>query len=244
MKRTAFIAVIVLSACVSVPALAHTEEILFRDIPWGSSYATVQQLLPDYDWYDMSFDYMRTYCVEEVLTDKQYGDGVVDFKNGGINMIARPFSDYEAKVAGYTTSDFNLYFAYVPIDGVLTKSDEDTAFYGARYDFAPQNLQEMKDDLTEKLTSLYEKPYEVTSTTDFLGIKTTYIRWSGLNNTYVVLRSEDASGCESDIFDDSLSIAYAWGEGDNLLAAADNAISDSVSNAEAENYGNGNTNGL
>ena len=219
-------------------------EILFRNIPWGTNYADIKQELSDFDWYDMSFDMMRTYSVYEVLTDSPYADGVLDFENSGINMIAQPFSNKETEVAGYTTTDIQLFFAYTPIDGTLPKDDINTALYGATYSFSPQNLQQMSEDLISKLSYLYGEADQTTTDKDIFGNKTSITWWSGDNDTHVVLRTIDSSEDTSDLYDDELFISYACGKGDEFLKEADDTISTAKSDKESSNYGNGNTTGL
>lgn len=241
-KKMFFISVLTASLFVTTPVFAETDkEILFRDIPWGTSFTDVQNILSDFDWYGMSHEHMKRYPVQEVLTDD---DGDTDvFINGGINIISVPFSTKETDVAGYTTSDINLYFAYTP-DGVFSKEDSQTELYGAKYEFEPQNLQSMYDDIKSKLTSLYGDPDDVTNDKSWTGVKNTYTWWHGANDTVVVLAKSDSSGDIADLYDDELWISYAWEKGDELLKAADDAINQSNSDAEASAYGNGSTNGL
>lgn len=243
MKKT----LVLTTACCALLGMtvsAETDkEILFRDIAWGTNYSEVQQLLSDFDWYDMSFDYMNQYPVEEILTDNHeyFSD---DYSNGGINMIALPFTKKETDVAGYTTSDIELFFSYIPVDGALSKEDTDTALYGARYEFSPKDLSAMSADLTEKLSSLYGEPDDISKATDLWGNKTAITRWYGANDTVVALRTLDSSGDTTGLYDDELWISYAWEKGDDLLKDADNAVSALDAADEATNYGNGNTNGL
>lgn len=218
-------------------------EIQFRNIPWGTNYADVQQLLPDFDWYDMSFENMKHYPVEEVLTD-DYDNHSIDFSNTGINMIATPFTIKETNVAGYTTSDIQLFFSYMPIDGVLSKNDAATALYGARYTFNPNDLSSMSADLIDKLSSLYGEPNNTTKDTDIWGNQATLTWWYGSNDTVVVLYALDSSNDSTGFYDDELWISYAWQKGNELLKEADAAVSASNVADEALNYGNGNTDGL
>lgn len=217
------------------------KEILFRDIPWGTSFTDVQNILSDFDWYGMSYEHMKRYPVQEVLTDDDGGTDV--FTNGGINIVASPFTDKETDVAGYKTSNINLYFSYTP-DGIFSKEDSQTELYGAKYEFEPQNLQSMYDDIENKLTSLYGDPADVTADKNWTGAKNTYTWWYGANDSVVVLGKSDFSEVDSDFYKDELWISYAWQKGDELLKAADDAISQSNSDTEASVYGNGSTNGL
>lgn len=228
--------------CASSVSAENNVEILFRDIPWGTSYTDVAQLMPEFDWYTMSFEGMRTYPVNEIITDLD--DYSVDLANDNINMTAQPFSQKETDVAGYTTTDIELFFAYTPVNNELSREESDTALYGARYEFEPQDLQSMTDDLTEKLSSLYGNPVDTKKGTNYLGLSETLIYWEGTNNTQVVIRSVDASGDDSGLFYDELWISYVWNKGNELLKIADDVVSENNSNAESEIYGNGSTNGL
>ena len=217
------------------------KEILFRDIPWGTSYTDAVQLQPDFDWYTIAFDESRITTLNEILTGDVSWDG---YNNNGLDFLAMPFSDHETDVAGYTTSDIYMYFAYTPVDGVLTRDESLTALYGAKYEFEPQNLQSMYDDIKSKLTSLYGDPADVTADKNWTGAKNTYTWWYGANDSVVVLGKSDFSEVDSDFYKDELWISYAWQKGDELLKAADDAISQSNSDTEASVYGNGSTNGL
>lgn len=244
MKKKIFVSLCVATSLLTAtPVFAETDsEILFRDIPWGTSYADTQNILSDFDWYGLSFESMKTYPVLEVLTDD--ADGTDSFNNGGINMTAQPFSQKETDVAGYTTSDIQLFFAYTSVDGILQDDDTQTALYGARYEFEPQNLQSMYEDVKNKLVSLYGEPDDTTSDKNWLGIKYTYTWWYGANDSVVVLRGADSSEDTTDLYDDELWISYAWEKGDELLESIDNAVTQSNSDAEASVYGNGSTDGL
>lgn len=82
-----------------------------------------------------------------------------------------------------------LYFSYIPVDGILTKTEEDSALYGARYEFDTQNLNAMSSDLVSKLTSLYGEPSKITSKSDIYKKEYTYTYWYGANDTVIVLKT-------------------------------------------------------
>lgn len=227
----------------SVPVFASdSEEIRFRDIPWGASYTEVSQSMPEFDWNVMAFEEMRTYPTEEIITDVD--DYSLGLENGYINTFVSPASIKKTEVAGYTTSDINLFFAYLPVNETLTRNDSDTAFYGARYIFNPENIEGMTNDLVEKLSSLYGDYDDVQEETNYMNLREKRIYWDGANNTQVVIRAVDSSTDTSGLFDNELWISYVWKDGDELLKQADQCVSQSNSDAEATIYGNNNTNGL
>lgn len=218
-----------------------TEEITFRDVPWGSSYTEVNSLLSDLNLWNLVGELYRTYSVDEIILGDYEG---LDFEINDINIIAYASND-EINVAGYTTDEICLFFSYVPVDGILTRSEEDSALYGARYRFEPNNLSEMTQDLTEKLSSLYGEPDEIKTDSHWLyNVQYEYIYWYGANDTEVVLKSVDASGDETDLYDDEIYISYVWTKGDELLQIASDTLSQNNKDAEAELYGNGSTDGL
>lgn len=215
-------------------------EIFFRDVPWGSTYSEVKSKLYEFDWYEMYFDYMKTHSVGDII----YGDYKgIDFINGGFNMTALPFSNKEINVAGYTTSDINLYFVFPITENGLEIIEDDAIFYGATYEFEPQDYESMYDDLREKLTSLYGEPIKEDKETDWLGIEETCTVWEGTNDVLVSLRGEDVEN-EEELWEDSLTINYAWKEGDNLLTAASEQMKKEALDEESNAYGNDDTSGL
>lgn len=212
-----------------------TVEILFRDIPWGTSYTEVDKTLSQFEMWNLSGDGYKTYSVDEVLLGDYKG---INFECSDINIIANTYSG-EVDVAGYKTSETELYFAYVPVDGVLTKTEDDSSLYGARYVFEAQNLDEMYADLTRKLTSLYGAPSDVKKQGD----KYTYTYWYGANDTELVLKSTNWND-ETGVFKDEIVIAYAWRKGDELLQNASDILKQEAIDKEAAVYGNDTTDGL
>lgn len=215
-------------------------EITFRDIPWGTSYTEVNDTHGDWQLMPLTGDVFFAPSVEAVLTDDNYAG--IDFEYGDINITASALQN-EIDVAGYTITDLELYFAYVPVDGVLTKNESDSSLYGARYTFEPINLQDMKTDLIEKLSSLYGTPAKETEDSDWLGNKSTFTYWYGANDTELVLKATEADD-DSTLYTDEIAISYAWRKGDELLQTASDILKSEATGMESDVYGNENTNGL
>ncbi len=217
-----------------------TVEITFRDIPWGTSYADAKELLSDLDLWKLTGESYKTYSVEDITLGDYKG---ISFEKNDINIIGNTWNSH-IDVAGYTTEDITLFFAYVPVDGVLTKTEEDSALYGARYEFKPENLSEAADDLEEKLSSLYGEPDSTKTDSDIWGNKYTYITWTGKRNTEVVMKICDSSQCSLSFYYDEIYISYVWLKGDELLQTACDTLIQNEKDAESEVYGNGSTGGL
>ena len=242
MRKMKIIITLIASILLSVPACAEEEdkEILFRDIEWGTSYSEVKSVLYEYDWYEMYYEMMKTYSVDEILLGDYEG---IDFPNAGFNMIATPFTNKEIDVAGYVTSGFYLYLAFPVVNEKMVQDEENAIFYGARYEFEPENTEMMYNDLKNKLSSLYGEPVKDKSETDLLDIVTYTTVWEGVNETYVSLVTNDVSD-EEELWPDSLCISYAWGKGDDYLKFASDAISKKALEEKVSAYGNENVDGL
>ena len=218
----------------------YDEEILFRDIPWGTSYSDVDVMLEEMSLMGVSGEGRKTYSVEDIIL----GDGKgIDFEYNDIKIIALPTYD-KVDVAGYKTEDIMLFFSYMPVDGVLTRLETDSALYGAQYEFQVQNLEEMSQDLVNKLSSLYGEPAKTVEEIGRYDIQYTYIYWYGINDTVLVLRTQDVTKSTSDVFDNQIFISYVWLKGDEMLQEASDLSKQEVLEKEAEAYGNDSTGGL
>jgi len=216
----------------------YDQEILFRDIPWGTSCTEVEKIWGDL--LNLAGDGYKTYSSDDIIIGDYEG---IDFEYDDINIVS---SDYygEVEVAGYMTTGIRFYFAYVPVDGVLTREEKDSALYGARYEFEAQNLEEMSKDLIEKLTSVYGEPAKTTERTDFRNYKYTYTYWYGANDTVLALKTKDVSNTDADVSDNEIYISYVWLKGDEMLQEASDLSKQEAINKEAEAYGNDSTGGL
>lgn len=217
------------------------KEILFRDIPWGTNYTDVDNQHGDFGLWPISGDSYITPSVDAVLLDDQY-EGL-RFEYGDINIVGNTM-DFAPEVAGYTPDEVVLYFAYTVNDGIVNKTEQESAFYGATYRFESMDLESMSNDLVSKLTSLYGQPDENTDDKDMWGNVYTFTHWSGTNDTELTLKTTDSSEDSTGFYSDEISISYAWRKGDELLQAASDALKSEAKGAEAENYGNSNTDGL
>ena len=222
-------------------AQTKSGEIRFQDLAWGSSFTSVDEQHGDWKLMAMHGTWMVNPSVDAVLQDDYYTG--IDFEYGDINLIASPIS-YKASVAGYIADEMKLYFAFVPVNGVLTKEETDSALYGAQYKFEPKNRAEMAADLKTKLTTLYGAAVKVTTDSDIWGNKSEFTWWAGTNGTELVLKNFDASGDTTNLYDDEIVISYAWRNGDTLMQTASDTMKHADTAKEQANYGNGQTSGL
>lgn len=213
------------------------EEILFRNIPWGTDYDDVVSQIPEVAFYPFTGEIYKTYSVDQIITE----DGL-SFECKDINIRGSAIRG-SLPVAGYQTTDVDLYFAYVPANGVLSKEKEDSAFYGASYEFTPEDTKGMASDLKGKLTSIYGEASKTTQEKDLWGGIIEYTYWNGANDTLLVMCVDDESA-SSWKSTEKIRIVYAWREGDKLLQEASDCLKREAVANEKSKFGNGNTDGL
>ena len=216
------------------------KEILFMDLPWGTSFTKVNELHGELGIWGISGEEFKTFSVDEVLLGDYKG---IDFDYGDINIIGN-CQNSEIEIAGYTTNEITLYFAYDIMDGVLKKTENESSLYGGQYIFNTENLDGMSKDLIEKLTALYGEPSKTTKEIDLWQNEYTYTWWYGQNDTVLVLKTLNSENDTSDLYDDEITISYAWLKGDELLQQASDLLKQEAKDKEELNYGNQNTNGL
>lgn len=210
--------------------------ITFRNTPWGISFTEADQLFPEYQLSSsMAGEMMRIYPLEEIITDKRDAD----FEYSDINIPAYCFS-HEFQVAGYTTSNITLYFAYTPVDGILTHEEKDTALYAAKYEFEPADVDAVANDLSQKLSSLYGSIDAENSRTSVL-YDYSWSIWWGTNHTGVALTTVKSKDGD---MPDEIWISYYTAEGDDWLQAASDAEKERLLRLESAAAESGDTSGL
>lgn len=216
------------------------KEILFKDIPWGTNYTEVDRVLTEFDLWAISGESYKTYSTDEIVLGDYQG---IDFEYNDINIIGNAFNG-ETEVAGYMTSEVNLFFAYIPVDGFLTKTENDSALYGAQYVFVPQNLDAMSSDLIEKLSSVYGEPSERIKDVDMWKNEYEYVYWYGQNNTELVMKIVNSENDTTELYNNEIVLSYVWRDGDNLLQNASDILKQEAIQNEEEVYGNDSVEGL
>jgi len=220
MRRILTIAFILL--VVGTYAFAQTDkEILFRDMPWGTSYSDVDRLFPEFGdvYLRKGEEEGSPYDIRTIISTEK--------SSGFENEISAKATYYEndMKVAGYPINEVEFFFAYPVMDGDVLDTDPDLKCYAARYQMIPSDLVDAEKDLKEKLSSLYGQPdFSDVYTSPYVNI--TYTIWYGANNTGVALsRREIELFLPSDI-----CINYFTLDGDDWLREASDARLNSLKN--------------
>lgn len=201
-------------------ACAQTDnEILFRNAPWGISFSEAYEKLPEYKLYPLVIRPFETFSIDQIVNDKEG----IEFANKNIGLLGITYN-HCVRIAGFTTSDIKLYFAYKPVDGLLTKKESDSALYAARYEFVTPIIQTFEADMTTKLTALYGTPDKTEYDRNKWGkdIKTIY--WYGANDTGLALTlTYEPPSMKVLNPKDSAMLTYYTSKGDEWLKAASDA---------------------
>ena len=209
--------------------------IIFRGIPWGSSYSEVINTLSKsgIKWESPISIKGRT-IRNTIIDNKRHG---FDYETG--IYVNTDYKSPSLSVAGYDTTRITLYFAYTTDDsGRLLKDLEHTAFYLAKYEFVPTNLTAMTEDLITKLSTLYGKVDEMLS--DSLVIENNYFLWYDNDGNIVGLENELYPITESK----NIYISYGWGKGNSILKRANEIQYAEAIAEEVKKFGTDNTDGL
>ncbi len=207
----------------NVNALAYDKTIEFRNIPWKTNYDTAVSMV-GIKFHEMSGEIFYAMPVKDILFGQ--GAGSYKFENNDINIWAANgiFSlvTSDITVGGFSPASINMYFAYTPVNGILTQETKDSALYAASYTITESSDVDVLSNIKNKLISIYGEA-DTVGTYNNDGYQ--YIIWDGANDTVLVLKSDKKSEVE---------IIYAWYGGDQLLVEADNILSKNISDKAQE----------
>lgn len=219
----------------------NEKEVQFMNIQWGTTYKEVDEIHGELGLWELYGEEYKTFSVSEVALGDYKG---IDFEYSDINVIGNCYNS-EMEVAGYTTKEITMYFAYtLNEDGTLNQNYKDSIFYGARYIFDSQNLAAMSDDLKEKISDIYGEPQKVTTDIDLYKNVYTYTYWYGANDTLLVMKTLNSENDTTDLYSDEITLAYVWLPGDEYLQKASDTLKKQAIEKEEANYGNENKDGL
>ncbi len=234
MKKMLF-AVILLLILSNVNVYAQTDtEILFRDMPWGTSFSELKNIFPDFeDLYFNTDENIPAVCdIERIITISS--DSKLEHGISG-------YSDYypsDMSVAGYPLDCITFFLVKPVIDGKLETAESRLKCYAVRYTFNPNDIDSSANDLTEKLSGLYGEPDQFGNAANSFH-KWQYTVWKGSNNTGVALSVGKPIKAMPPFVVDTININYFIYDGDVWLKAASDIQRD---NLQAER--DGNTSGL
>ena len=213
---------------------AYEKPILFRGIPWGTSYAELKGQMP-LDDLESGIKQAEndSLTVERII--KTASDRTYENKKYSANIeVLKEGIDEIGEVAGYKLLGIRLYFAFVPDqDNSIVRDEEHTALYGAvYYTLGPievyKTQEESVEDVKAKLTSLYGEP-EIVNTRPI---------WHGAEGTLASVNKSASN--------EGVQIRYATEAGDAMLKACQDAeiAAREAAQAAKEAAFSANTNGL
>lgn len=241
---------VVLVLVASSTALA--DEILFRDIPWGSNIDDVENHIGSIGYHTSEDESYLPYW------SKYDGDpfglalGSAHYPVGWLSYYM--LWDDSFLIAGYPLSTMSVWMTYgLDGDNVL-RNREDSRLYMAAYTFSVLDIETTYDDLVIKLTTLYGHGEETIENgggyyadSEKVGEYTTIERtivWIGDENTSVRLASCTSDrGIEEDWTDNYLVLMYGKTDSDAHLDSVSAAVKNELLNQEEINRTD-NTDGL
>lgn len=211
----------------------YENEILFRNIPWGTSMADIEKMkMFDFFYtYDASMPFEDSF---KTVPDYRSFTGKTEY-NTGIFALGAVYGD-GLKVGGYIVSDINVYCAYGMENGKLNRDEDSSRLFAADYEFDPIDYKATYYNLQGKLNTLYGEGKTSSEkadsyfmvdkgTFDYTQVAETTI-WDGANDTHVILVGtwiENESQYEKDVNDmtrnlvKNLYITYYQGGMDEQL---------------------------
>ena len=205
-------------------------EILFRNIPWGSSYATVKELLPG-----LSSGYSSIY--PEPVYHWAGGSESYKYENEHLTNDCSIYSTLQ--VAGYDATA-SLLFAYT-VTSPIKMENENSILIGAKYNIT--NLADpdgVANDLVQKLTSVYGEVSSTSTGSTLGGYSLYYYYWFGANDTFIILKEMNGGQAKNN----DVTISYGWRGSNEYIEAFDIAISAEKALEESQHFNNGVTDGL
>lgn len=209
----------------AAPVQSSTEEAIentftFRDIPWYTSKAEVEQIFEN-EGFEISEDtwthYARRIKGIEFLNTMSGSDYV----DGGGYAGAY----YGVDVAGYSASRMGACYIYaVDNAGNINKSDDDAQFYFGWYEFDNKDFADgegIYNDLAEKLTSIYGEGEENNDSDYF-----TTMSWHDSSNNQIKLL---LGGKDRDPGEKYVTLGYIAADADDRL----NKIQEALNNEKA-----------
>lgn len=205
------------------PAFAYDGKIEFRDIPWGANYDKAVEKM-GIKFHERSGEFFYVEPVDDLVFG--HGASGLQFQNNDLNIWAQNavFSLVmsDIKIGGFSPTAINMYFAYIPVNGVLTRETKDSKMYAASYTLYESEDVDVLSNIYGRLVSIYgEESEKGTHNNDGY----VYYIWRGAEDTVLVLKAEQGRN-------NSIDIIYAWYGGDKLLMEADETLS--KNNADKE----------
>ena len=145
------ISAIVLAVLLLIWAHACAEEILFRDIPWGSSLDYVEEVFDEGGFYSAHDEaYVPYWESYKHQTDILFGS--TQYPVGWVGY----YSFYgELDVGGYSVEDVQVWYSYGIDDDIALKSKQDSEMYAATYVFGVVDVKGAYEDIKQKMSALY-----------------------------------------------------------------------------------------
>lgn len=247
--------VLIITILVLISTCAYADEVMFRNIPWGSSAETLEKELKTDGAYITSMDgfaipypaLFKTSHSKQGFASMQDG---VNQSREEIAWLTTAIFMTPLKVGGYEVESISAYSFYGLSDGVVLKEKKDSVFYAAEYTFNVRDKEAAYKDLKEKLSILYGDAIEIEDndvltsyafeTPKKINAKMYISVWNiRADDVTVILNMECNDGPEDDInasvWYNCLTLSYVKASYESQIQKVDAVMGGYLDNAEKEN---------
>lgn len=259
MKKIVTLLLLLITVCSG----ASAEEILFRDIPWGSN---VQTVLDKLGWDEalielnqvrslqgkspVADDPSEYYLNNNEVSEIEYpskGESI-SHENCGFKYSNFYYREGSMIVAEHSIASIDLEFLYGMEGGKVSTDSSYGEFVKATYSFMGDDIK-IYEDVLDKLIWMYGEPVEFVETIDDYSsfkAKEIDVLWEGENDTVVCLHLYAHGEYVKEVYDYAYSMKYLYLEyGKSDIAQRISVIDETMRNAERnEKYNDENTDGL
>lgn len=231
-----------LESVLTETTITKKEEILFRDIPWGTTSKNVKKFLKN-----------KNSSVNFSLWEKGYilyPDTMLDSSSfDGLNEGGTVIYAHKLTAGGYDIQTAQLHFAYKIQAGKIDRNTD--SLYAALYYFDVVEHEFVYKDLQQKMIDLYGNGKEICKTktgliagVDYSG-KYEYVinqtTWYGDNNTFVTLQWVSSTNQAESVQNGcGVSMLYGKTDADSMLDDLKEALKQEKANADRENAADNN----
>ncbi len=202
-------------------------DILFKDIPWGTNFATVQSLAPELNLQAFIDQTLPVYSVDDII----YG-GITGVDYDSTGFMASAFAaNYQQPAFGYTTSSVYAYFVCPSADGVIDYNVANAMLYGVTYEFNTNDVGSIANDLKEQLTVTYGEPLQDYDEDSFSTKGSSFIfnlydgHFTIWETKTCILSIHSCDYGKDAVAPSMIQVNYAWKDASDILEQNDKIVS-------------------
>lgn len=207
-------------------------EISFDNIPWGTDFASVKQMLPDLELSGITYEEMSPDSIIKGFNKVPSDSSSKVTLRALSNKLSN--SNYDFEFEGHNLINLVMYFAFKTTgDGYIDYDSEKSLLYGVNYrvDGSLETLAEFAERFRKECGEPSQN-YIIKKSSNNTNMQ--YLIWE--NDNYIIsIHDEIADVIDSSLngWDKSIEVSYAWKNGSKLLEQSKDALHNvKIKNAE------------